>query len=168
MKDYTLKAKQEIVSGVQEEFQNAQSMLFLDYRGLTVAEVTDLRNKIRDAGASYKVIKNTVIKRAAENLGIEGLDEILEGPTAVAYSDKDPVSAAKVVYDFTKNLGKTEIKGGVYEGKAIDKNTVINLAQTPSREESIARIMGSLNATVSNFVRALDEIRKQKEEQETA
>ena len=167
MKDYTLKAKQEIVAGVQEQFEKAQSLVFLDYRGMTVAEVTELRNKIRAAGASYKVIKNTVIKRAAEDLGVTGLEHMLEGPTAVAYSANDPVSAAKVVYDFTKNLGKTEIKGGVYEGKAIDSATVVNLAQTPSKEESIARIMGSLNSPVSSFVRALDAIRKQKEEQET-
>ncbi len=168
MKDYTLKAKQEIIANVQDQFKDAQSLIFLDYRGMTVAEVTALRNKIREAGASYKVIKNTVIKRAAENLGVTGLEAILEGPTAVAYSTNDPVSAAKIVYDFTKNLGKTEIKGGVYEGKAIDAKTVLNLAQTPSKEESIARIMGSLNSPVSSFVRALDAIRKQKEEQETA
>ena len=128
MKDYTLKAKQEVVAGVQQKFAEAQSLVFLDYRGMTVAEVTELRNKIREAGAEYKVIKNTVIKRAAENLGVTGLDAMLEGPTAVAYSAADPVTAAKIVVDYAEAIKKTEVKGGVYEGKAIDANVVKNLA----------------------------------------
>ena len=164
MKDYTLKAKQEVVAGVQAKFAEAQSLVFLDYRGMTVAEVTELRNKIREAGAEYKVIKNTVIKRAAENLGITGLDAMLEGPTAVAYCAADPVTAAKIVVDYVESIKKTEVKGGVYEGKAIDASVVKNLAATPSKEQSLARLMGSLNSPISSFVRALDEIRKQKEE----
>ena len=169
MKESTLQAKQQIVAGVQEQFSGAHSLVFVNYRGLTVAEDTAFRAKIRESGAQYKVIKNTVIKRATETLGVTGLDEILEGPTAVAYSS-DPVTAAKVVDDFLSTIKRDDksklpsIKGGVYEGKAIDAEVVKKLAKTPSREQSIARIMGSLNSPISSFVRALNEIRKKKEE----
>lgn len=105
-----------------------------------------------------------MIKRAAENLGITGLDAMLEGPTAVAYCAADPVTAAKIVVDYVESIKKTEVKGGVYEGKAIDASVVKNLAATPSKEQSLARLMGSLNSPISSFVRALDAIRKQKEE----
>ena len=89
---------------------------------------------------------------------------MLEGPTAVAYSAADPVTAAKIVVDYAEAIKKTEVKGGVYEGKAIDANVVKNLASTPSKEQSLVRLMGSLNSPISSFVRALDAIRKQKEE----
>ena len=100
MKDYTLKAKEAAVSEIQEKMQQAQSVVFVDYRGLTVEEVTNLRCKMRDAGVEYKVIKNTMIQRAADKEGIEGLNSILEGPTAVAFGMKDPVSPAKICISF--------------------------------------------------------------------
>lgn len=165
MKEYTLKAKEEVVASVQEKFSTAQSIVIVNYRGLTVAQVTDLRNQIRAAGAEYKVIKNTVIKRAAENLGVTGLDSMLEGPTAVAYSSADPVSAAKVINDFAKTAAdKLTIKGGIYEGKAITPEVVKSLAETPSKEASIAMLLFTLNSPIASFARAIDAIRKQKEE----
>ena len=155
MKDYTLKAKEAAVSEIQEKMQQAQSVVFVDYRGLTVEEVTNLRCKMRDAGVEYKVIKNTMIQRAADKEGIEGLNSILEGPTAVAFGMKDPVSPAKILVDFAKDPKKTEIKGGVLDGKTIDVDGVKYLASLPSKEELLAKMMGSLNAPVTGLVMAL-------------
>ena len=155
MKDYTLMAKEAAVSEIQEKMQQAQSVVFVDYRGLTVEEVTNLRCKMRDAGVEYKVIKNTMIQRAADKEGIEGLNSILEGPTAVAFGMKDPVSPAKILVDFAKDTKKTEIKGGVLDGKTIDVDGVKYLASLPSKEELLAKMMGSLNAPVTGLVMAL-------------
>ena len=155
MKDYTLKAKEAAVSEIQEKMQQAQSVVFVDYRGLTVEEVTNLRCKMRDAGVEYKVIKNTMIQRAADKEGIEGLNSILEGTTAVAFGMKDPVSPAKILVDFAKDTKKTEIKGGVLDGKTIDVDGVKYLASLPSKEELLAKMMGSLNAPVTGLVMAL-------------
>ena len=155
MKDYTLKAKEAAVSEIQEKMQQAQSVVFVDYRGLTVEEVTNLRCKMRDAGVEYKVIKNTMTQRAADKEGIEGLNSILEGPTAVAFGMKDPVSPAKILVDFAKDTKKTEIKGGVLDGKTIDVDGVKYLASLPSKEVLLAKMMGSLNAPVTGLVMAL-------------
>ena len=155
MKDYTLKAKEAAVSEIQEKMQQAQSVVFVDYRGLTVEEVTNLRCKMRDAGVEYKVIKNTMIQRAADKEGIEGLNSILEGPTAVAFGIKDPVSPAKILVYFAKYTKKTEIKGGVLDVKTIDVDGVKYLASLPSKEELLAKMMGSLNAPVTGLVMAL-------------
>lgn len=174
MKDYTLKAKQEVVAGIKEKLEQAQSVVFVDYRGLTVAEVTELRNKMRAAGVEYKVLKNTMVRRAAEDLGIEGLDSILEGPTAVAFGMQDPASPAKILMDFAKATKKTQIKGGVLDGRMIDVDGVKYLSELPSREELLAKMLGSLNAPMtglvmvlsgvtSKFVRTLEAIRVQKE-----
>ena len=131
------------------------SLIHIYYRGLTVEEVTNLRCKMRDAGVEYKVIKNTMIQRAADKEGIEGLNSILEGPTAVAFGMKDPVSPAKILVDFAKDTKKTEIKGGVLDGKTIDVDGVKYLASLPSKEELLAKMMGSLNAPVTGLVMAL-------------
>jgi len=164
LKEATLKAKEGIVSAIQEKIQASQSIVFIDYRGLTVEEVTDLRNKMRDAGVEYKVLKNTMVSRAAEKAGLGDLGEMLEGPTAVAFGLNDAVAPAKIIANFAKATKKTQIKGGVLEGKVIDEATVKNLAATPSREELLARMLGSMNASISGFVRALAAIRDQKQE----
>ena len=113
MKEATLRAKEAEVAEIQEKIEKSQSVMFLDYRGLNVAEVTELRNKMRAAGVEYKVIKNTMIRRAAEKAGIEGLDDVLEGPTAVAFGYADPVAPAKILVDFIEDTKKTNLKGGV-------------------------------------------------------
>lgn len=164
MKESTLKAKEAVVSEIKEKFENAQSIMFLDYRGLTVEEVTDLRNKMRAAGVEYKVLKNTMIKRAADSLGIDGLDGVLEGPTAVAIGTDDPVAPAKILSDFVKAAKKTEIKGGIVFGKAATKEEIQYLATLPSKEQLIASLMSVINGVTSKFVRTLEAIRVQKEE----
>ena len=155
MKDYTLKAKEAAVSEIQEKMQQAQSVVFVDYRGLTVEEVTNLRCKMRDAGVEYKVIKNTMIRKAAEELGIEGLEPMLHGPTAVAFGMTDAVAPAKILVNFIKDAKKTEIKCGVMEGKVLDVKGVEALAELPPKEVLIAKMMGSLNAPITNFVGVL-------------
>lgn len=155
MKDYTLQAKEAVVADIQAKFEKAQSVVFIDYRGLTVSEVTELRNKMRSAGVEYRVLKNSMIKRAVDNLGIQGVDEVLAGPTAVAFGYEDPVAPAKILVDFVKAAKKTEIKGGVLAGKGIDVAGVKYLAELPSKEQLLAKMMGSLNAPITGFVMVL-------------
>ena len=158
MKEATLRAKEAEVAEIQEKIEKSQSVMFLDYRGLNVAEVTELRNKMREAGVEYKVIKNTMIRRAAEKAGIEGLDDVLEGPTAVAFGYADPVAPAKILVDFIEDTKKTILKGGVLAGKAMSEAEIKNLASLPSKEELIAKMLGSLNAPITGLVMALSGI----------
>lgn len=158
MKEATLKAKEAEVAEIQEKLQKSQSVMFLDYRGLTVSEVTELRNKMRAAGVEYKVIKNTMMRRAAKEAGVEGLDEILEGPTAVAFGYEDPVAPAKILVDFIENAKKTQLKGGVLAGRAMNQAEIKDLASLPSKEQLLAKLMGSLNAPVTGLVMALSGI----------
>lgn len=175
MKEQTLKAKQAVVEDIKEKLEKSQSLVFLDYRGLTVEEVTNLRVQMRQAGVEYRVLKNTMIKKAADELNIEGLDSILEGPTAVAFGFDDPVAPAKILVDFIKKAKKTEIKAGMLNGRVVSVKEVQALAELPSREELIAKMLGSLNAPVQglvmvlsgvmrNFVCALNAIKEQKEQ----
>ena len=176
MKEAKLQQKQEFVAEVAEKMEKSQSVILLDYRGLTVDEVDKLRNNFREAGVEYRVIKNNVLKRAAEKLGIEGCDDYFKGPTAAAFGYNDAVAPAKIVAQFIKETKKTEIKGGILEGKVLDAAGVDNLAKLPSKEELIAKMLGSLNAPITNFVGvlaaiprslvlALNAIREQKEAQ---
>ena len=158
MKEATLKAKEAEVAEIQEKLQKSQSVMFLDYRGLTVSEVTELRNKMRAAGVEYKVIKNTMMRRAAQEAGVEGLDEILEGPTAVAFGYEDPVAPAKILVDFIENAKKTQLKGGVLAGRAMSQAEIKDLASLPSKEQLLAKLLGSLNAPVTGLVMALSGI----------
>ena len=155
MSKNNLAFKTSVVEGVKEKMQAAQSMVLIDYRGLTVAEVTDLRNRCRKEGVEYAVIKNTMIRKAAEELGIEGLEPMLHGPTAVAFGMTDAVAPAKVLVNFIKDVKKTEIKCGVMEGKVLDVKGVEALAELPPKEVLIAKMMGSLNAPITNFVGVL-------------
>ena len=164
MKDYTLKAKEAVVSEIKESFDGAQTIVFYDYRGLTVEQVTELRKQMREAGVEYKVLKNTMIKRAVDALGIEGVN-VLEGPTAVAVGKNDPVAPARILNDFVKKVKKTEIKGGIVYGKAASVAEIEYLATLPSKEQLIASLMSVINGVTSKFVRTLEAIRVQKEEQ---
>ncbi len=155
MSKNNLAFKTSVVEGVKEKMQAAQSMVLIDYRGLTVAEVTDLRNRCRKEGVEYAVIKNTMIRKAAEELGIEGLEPMLHGPTAVAFGMTDAVAPAKILVNFIKDVKKTEIKCGVMEGKVLDVKGVEALAELPPKEVLIAKMMGSLNAPITNFVGVL-------------
>ena len=158
MGEKAIEAKKQIVLEVKDKMEKAQGMVFYDYRGLTVSEVTDLRNKFREAGVEYRVIKNAMLKRAAEMLEIDGLDPFLFGPTAVAFGFEDPVGPAKVLVEYTKKLKKTEIKTGILEGKVIGLDEIKNLAALPSREQLLGMLAGTLNAPITGFARSLSGI----------
>lgn len=161
-----LNDKKQVVEEIKDRFDRAVSAVLIDYRGLTVAEVTELRNKYREAGIDYKVLKNTLINRAIEGKGIDEIKEFLEGPTAVAFSYEDEVAPAKITYDFIKSVNKMEIKCGIFNNEFTAKDDVIVLASLPSREELLAKAVGSIKSPIMNLVYTLNAIKEQKEKEE--
>jgi large subunit ribosomal protein L10 len=155
-----LEIKKGVVADIKEKFEKAQSAVLVDYRGLNVAEVTDLRNQLRKAGVEYAVLKNTMINLAVKDMNLDDMKPHLEGPTAVAFGYEDAVAPAKILSDFAKKNKNVTIKCGVVDGAYIDEQGVQALANTPSREVLIAKIMGSMMSSVSKFVYALEAIRK--------
>lgn len=155
-----LTKKQAIVAELKDQLANAKGVVLTGYKGLTVAQDTELRRELRAAGVTYHVVKNTMLRLAAKEAGIEGFDEHLEGTTAFAFSMEDAIAPAKVICGFIKKnkLDENEvltIKVGTVEGKVIDANEVKALASLPSREELIAKMLGSMNAPISNTVNVL-------------
>ncbi len=150
-----LEEKKQIVAAMTEQFKTAVSGVFVDYCGLTVEEDTQLRNKLREAGVEYKVIKNTLTRFAAKEVGFDELDPILNGPTSLAISMTDEVTPAKVIADFAKTHEQLEIKAGFLDGKVLALDEVKKLAATPNRETLLAKLLGSLNAPISNLARTL-------------
>lgn len=150
-----LEAKKAQVAEIIEVLKSAQTGVLVDYRGLTVEEDTALRRKLREAGVKYFVVKNTLLRLAAKETGLDALDEILHGPTALAVSDTDAVAPAKVMADYAKTNEKLEIKSGFMDGTVMSLDEIKTLAATPSRETLIAKMMGSLNAPISNLARLL-------------
>ena len=157
----SIESKKVIVAGIAEKINRAQSMILIDYRGITVADDTALRAKYRKENVEYTVLKNTMIAKAAKELGIEGLDQYLEGPTAVAFGYDDPVAPARIAAEYIKSAKKTSFKCGLVDRKVLDADSVTALSELPSKETLIARIMGSLNAPISKFVYCIEAIRKQ-------
>lgn len=149
-----LEAKKAQVAEIVESLKSAATGVVVDYRGLSVEEDTKLRNDLRAAGVKYFVVKNTLLRLAANQVGLEELDSILHGPTALAVSE-DPVAPAKVISDFAKNNEKMEIKSGFMDDKVMTLDEIKTLAQTPSKETLIAKIMGSLNSPISGLARLL-------------
>lgn len=149
-----LEAKKAQVAEIVESLKSAATGVVVDYRGLSVEEDTKLRNDLRAAGVKYFVVKNTLLRLAANQVGLEELDSILHGPTALAVSE-DPVAPAKVISDFAKDNEKMEIKSGFMDGKVMTLDEIKTLAQTPSKETLIAKIMGSLNSPISGLARLL-------------
>ena len=153
-----LEQKKTQVSEVAEALKSAQTGILVDYRGLTVEEDTKLRNNLRQAGVKYFVVKNTLLRLAAKEVGLEGLDEVLHGPTALAVSEEDAVAPAKVMAEFAKENEKLEIKSGFMDGSVMTLDEVKQLAATPNRETLMAKMLGSLNAPISNLARLLSTI----------
>lgn len=153
-----LESKKQIVADMIEKLKTAQAGVLVDYCGLTVEEDTDLRNKLRAAGVEYKVVKNTLTRFAAKEVGFDELDAVLNGPTSLAVSYDDPVAPAKVIADFAKDNEKLEIKSGFLDGKVISLEEINQLAKTPSKDVLIAKIMGSLNSPISALARTLQAI----------
>ncbi len=153
-----LENKKAMVKQLVERLQNAQAGVLADYRGLTVDEDTDLRRKLREAGVEYTVMKNSIIRFAVREVGLEGLESILEGPTAIATSTDDVISPAKVLNDFAKNNDAMEIKGGFVEGNVISVDEVKQYASIPSKEVLISKMLGSLQSPISKLARTLQAI----------
>ena len=158
-----LKQKEEEVSSLAEKIKNAKFVLLTDYRGISVGEVTELRNTLRNANSEYKVIKNNIIKRALDANGESGLDEVLEGPTAVVMTEGDYLEPLKAIYKFSKDNEFYKIKGGIIEGKIVSTEELITLAKLPSRQELLGMLAGGLLGTISKFAVAIDQVRMQKE-----
>lgn len=149
------------VAQVQEKLQRAKSVILFDYRGLTVAEATNLRAEMRSAGVEYVVLKNGIVERAAQALGLdETISEMLKGPSAFAFGYEDAVIPARILKDFIKKSKKCAIKGGIVESKVQSAEAVNQLADLPSREVLIARLLGSMMAPISGLAVVLDQISK--------
>ena len=170
----SLEEKKQQVAEIHEKFTKAQSIVIIENRGLTVTQVTDLRNKLRAANVEFKVAKNTLVKKAADSIGVTGLDPYLQGPTAWAFSNADPVSAAKVLLAFAKTTDKLVIKGGVMEKKAFNIDGVKALADLPSREVLLSMVLGAMQSPIVGLANvlqgpirkmgyALEAVRKSKE-----
>ena len=157
-----IEIKKGVVADIKQKFEKAQTAVLVDYRGLNVAEDTELRNQLRKAGVEYAVLKNTMINLAIQDMNLDDMKAHLEGPTAVAFGYEDMIVPAKILSEFSKKTKKMAIKCGVTDGAYIDEAGVQALANLPSREVLIAKIMGSMMSSVSKFVYALEAIRKQK------
>ena len=158
MKEAVLQQKEAIVQEIQEKIENSHSLVVVDYRGLSVSQVTELRNKARENNVDYKVYKNTFTRRAFSNLGLEGFDEYLTGPNAIAFAMEDATESAKVMSNFAESNDKLEIKAGYLDGKLLDAKGIEKLAKIPPREELIGKAVGSISSPLYNFVGTLNQL----------
>ena len=154
--------KQPVVQAIAEDIKDAASVVLVDYRGLTVAEDTALRKQLREAGVIYKVCKNTMMKRAFEGTDFAALDEHLEGPSAIAISKDDATAPARIIAKFAKTAPKLEMVSGVVEGNYYDKAGMEALANVPSREELLGKLLGSIQSPIANLARVLNQIAESK------
>lgn len=158
-----LKEKEAVVAAIAEDLKASLTVVFMDYRGITVEEDTALRADLRKAGVEYKVTKNSLTEKAIEKLGIEGVADFLKGPTAIAYCKDEYTAGPKVLVDHAKKIEKLSVKGGIMDGAAIDVATVEKLAKIPSKEVLIGQVAGSLQSIICSLAIGLEEVRKQKE-----
>ncbi|PLT35345.1 50S ribosomal protein L10 [Bacillus sp. V5-8f] len=160
-----IEQKKQIVDEISDKFKSAQTAVVVDYRGLTVAEVTELRKQLRDAGIDFKVYKNTMTRRAVETAELTGLNDSLTGPNAIAFSNEDVVAPAKILNDFAKKHEALEIKAGVIEGNVASADQIKALAELPSREGLLSMLLSVLQAPIRNLALAAKAVADQKEEQ---
>ncbi|MDQ0220543.1 50S ribosomal protein L10 [Peribacillus cavernae] len=160
-----IEQKQQIVDEISDKFKSAQTAVIVDYRGLTVAQVTELRKQLRDSGIDFKVYKNTLTRRAVEAAELSGLTESLTGPNAIAFSTEDVVAPAKILNDFAKKHDALEIKAGVIEGNVASADEIKALAELPSREGLLSMLLSVLQAPIRNLALAAKAVADQKEEQ---
>ncbi|MEJ8786032.1 50S ribosomal protein L10 [Peptoniphilus sp. EMRHCC_23] len=176
MKEELLQSKIALVDEIKEKIEKSQSIILVNNHGLTVEEVTKLRKELREHGVDYKVYKNTMLKRAFDATGNESANELLVGPTVVAFGIEDAVQPAKILNDFAEDNDRLEIKGGLLDGRVVSVDEVKALAKLPSREVLVAHLLGSLNAPIQGLATvlsgnirglavALNQIREKKEEE---
>lgn len=165
MNQSVLEQKKQVVSEITEKLRNAKSVVLVEYKGLSVEKATQLRNKCREAGVEYKVYKNTLMRFAFEELGYKDITVNLEGPNAIAISQVDEISAAKVTNDFAKTSNDTVvIKAGIADGKVMNADEVKTLANVPPREILLGQLAGVLQGNIRNLAYMLDQISKKDEE----
>lgn len=150
-----LESKQKIVVEIGDKLQRAVTSILTDYRGLSVAEATELRKQLREAGVEYKVLKNTLTILAAQKVGLDGLEQHLTGPTAIAFSYEDPVAPAKILARYAKDHKRPVLKSGVLEGKIIDATAISALAALPERDVLLAQVLSGLQGPIAGFVNVL-------------
>ena len=150
--------KQPIVEEISANIKDAQSVVLVDYRGLTVEQDTNLRKQLREAGITYKVYKNTMMNFAFKGTDCESLAPYLEGPRAIAISSTDATAPARILCKFAKDANKLEIKAGIVEGMAYDAAGIAEIAKIPSREELLSRLFGSMQSPVANFARVMNQL----------
>ena len=153
-----IELKQPIVKEIAELLDGAQAAVVVDYRGLSAEQDTKLRKELREAGVTYKVYKNTMIRIAAKGTPFESLDSSLEGPTAIAVSKEDATAPARILYNFSKTAPDLELKAGVVDGVTYDQDGIKVIATVPSRDELIGRLLGSIQSPITNFARVLNQI----------
>lgn len=150
--------KKPIVDEIAAAVKDAQSVVLVDYRGLTVEQDTQLRKALREAGITYKVYKNTMMNFAFKGTDCEALLPYLEGPSAVAISTEDATAPARVLCKFAKTAEALEVKGGIVEGIAYDANGIKEVAKIPSREELLSKLLGSIQSPIANFARVMNQL----------
>ncbi|WP_019244366.1 MULTISPECIES: 50S ribosomal protein L10 [Bacillus] len=160
-----IEAKKQIVQEIADKMKASKSTIVVDYRGLNVAEVTELRKQLREAGIEFKVYKNTLTRLAAESAEVAELNSVLTGPNAIAFSNEDVVAPAKILNDFAKKHEALEIKAGVIEGNVATVEEVKALAELPSREGLLSMLLSVLQAPIRNLALATKAVADQKEEQ---
>lgn len=153
------------VEEIRQKFQEASSAVIVDYRGLTVAEVTKLRRQFREQNVDYKVYKNRLVKLALEGTEFESLEQVLTGPNAIAFGMEDAVAPAKIAKDFSKEAPNLELKAGIVDGVYYDTEGIGVIADIPSREVLLAKFLGSIQSPLSKFAYALQAVIDEKEEE---
>ena len=156
--------KAPVVEEISAKIKDAKSAVLVDYRGLTVEQDTALRKQLREAGVTYKVYKNTMMKRAFEGTDFSKLDQILDGPSGLALATDDVTAPARIIVKFAKTAEKLEVKGGVVEGSYYDPNGIAELAKIPSRDELLGRFLGSIQSPITNFARVIKQIAEKQPE----
>lgn len=157
--------KEEIVKDLTKKFEDAQAVVVVDYRGLSVGEVTELRKQLRESGIEMRVLKNSMLRRAAEAAGLSELVDVFKGPTAVAFSNEEVVAPAKIIAEFAKGAEALEIKGGVLEGKVANVEQINKIAKLPSREGLLSMLLSVLQAPMRNTALAVKAVAEKKAEE---
>lgn len=157
-----IQEKEAVVNEIKEKLEKAQSAIVVDYRGITVAEANLLRKRMREANVEYKIYRNTMMRRAVQGTPFEALADALKGPSGFAFGYEDATAPAKVLDKTIKEFKKMELKAGVIEGQYYDAAGIVAIAQIPSREELLAKLLGSFNAPIGSFARVVQAIADKK------
>ena len=168
-----IEAKKAIVQQIEQKIKEAKLVVFADYRGLTVEEMTELRNRLRIPGVEFRVMKNTMVEFALKNNNLDEVVPFIEGPNAILFSAEDPIKPLKLLFDFMRLSKKMDVKIGLLDGKIIRAEQVRTLSELPSREVLISQVLGTLQAPISSLVyvlnanitglaRTIEQIREQK------